>query len=84
MNINIIKRLDLRMLDRSIDIFCAENDILNANRVYVIMNRDTANAIMSEYGVVYNLIKDSTGVSTYQGCRIAYDEGLEFGEIEIR
>jgi hypothetical protein len=81
MKIDIIdKRINLEKLNEEIQKY----EILFDQKAYLFMNQDTADEISALYHTTYGVTKGSGRIVSYSGNRVYNDEGLKFGEIEIR
>lgn len=79
MRVNIKQKLDERALNEALEKY--KSVCLPSYQPYVIMSRDTMVDIAECF--IYKC-ENKRRESSYDGCRVAIDDALEYGEVEIR
>lgn len=86
MKVKILKTIDEKLLDEAINLYLCQQP-LSTERIYLIMSSDTMKEL--EANVEYNdfvrcYVKDSKYGGVYKGNKIAINDSIPFGEVEIR
>lgn len=88
MRVNIVRRIDCEILDKAINEFEKLNPSCfeKKNYMYLIMSEETKKdlAISCTHNLINWYKSSNMSETTYKGYRIATDNGLSFGEVEIR
>ena len=86
--ISIVRTIDFEKLDDEIDAYMTMTGETN---LYLFMNKDTVDAIMSAYKVRYIASYESISETRYsdykchyRGLKVFLDNDLKFGEVEVR
>lgn len=87
MRAKILKTIDENLLDKAIDLYLCQRP-LSTECIYLIMSSETMKelvASVNEYDpVIRCYVKDDKYGSAYKGNKIAINESIPFGEVEIR